>query len=128
MTNVLIVHPLDAVSEPRRREILARLAELGEAPVGAIAETVDITRPAVSQHLKVLKDAGVVSERRSGRERLYRINPDGLGKARAAIEVFLINELDDLESAARAQSRRTTQVDSLTTVHQDHQSDQGTPP
>ena len=123
MTNVFVVHPLDAVSEPRRREILARLAELGEAPVGAIAETVDITRPAVSQHLKVLKDAGIVSERRSGRERLYRINPDGLSKARAAIEVFLINELDDLESAARAQGRRTTQVDSLTTVHQDHQSD-----
>ncbi|MET0663634.1 MAG: metalloregulator ArsR/SmtB family transcription factor [Ilumatobacteraceae bacterium] len=95
------MHPLDAVSEPRRREILARLAELGEAPVGAIAETVDITRPAVSQHLKVLKDAGVVTERRSGRERLYRINADGLGRVRAAIEVFLINELDDLESSAR---------------------------
>jgi DNA-binding transcriptional ArsR family regulator len=96
------MHPLDAVSEPRRREILARLAELGEAPVGVIAETIDISRPAVSQHLKVLKDAGVVTERRSGRERLYRINADGLSRARAAIEVFLINELDDLESAARA--------------------------
>lgn len=112
MTNVFVVHPLDAVSEPRRREILARLAELGEAPVGAIAETVDITRPAVSQHLKVLKDAGIVTERRSGRERLYRINPDGLSRARAAIEVFLINELDDLESSARAQSRSATQIDS----------------
>ena len=112
MTNVSVVHPLDAVSEPRRREILARLAELGEAPVGAIAATVDITRPAVSQHLKVLKDAGIVTERRSGRERLYRINPDGLSRARAAIEVFLINELDDLESSARAQSRSATQIDS----------------
>jgi len=60
------VHPLDAVSEPRRREILARLAALGEAPVGVIAETIAISRPAVSQHLKVLKDAGV-TERRSGR-------------------------------------------------------------
>ena len=96
------MHPLDAVSEPRRRQILARLAELGEAPVGVIAEAIDISRPAVSQHLKVLKDAGVVTERRSGRERRYRINPDGLSRARAAIEVFLINELDDLESAARA--------------------------
>lgn len=94
--------PLDALSEPRRREILARLAELGEAPVGAIAEMFDISRPAISQHLKVLKEAGIVTERRSGRERLYRINPDGLSRARTAIEVFLINELDDLESAARA--------------------------
>ncbi len=100
------MHPLDAVSEPRRREILGRLAELGEAPVGTIAETIAVTRSAVSQHLKVLKDAGVVSERRSGRERLYRINPDGLSRVRAAIEVFLINELDDLESAARSLTTR----------------------
>jgi DNA-binding transcriptional ArsR family regulator len=100
------MHPLDAVSEPRRREILARLAELGEAPVGEIAETFDISRPAVSQHLKVLKDAGIVTERRSGRERLYRINPDGLSRARAAIEVFLINELDDLESSARSLKKK----------------------
>jgi DNA-binding transcriptional ArsR family regulator len=104
------MHPLDAVSEPRRREILARLAGLGEAPVGVIAETIDISRPAVSQHLKVLKDAGVVTQRRSGRQRLYRINPDGLGRARAAIEVFLINELDDLESAARASKKPAHQT------------------
>ena len=117
--NVFIVHPLDAVSEPRRREILARLAELGEAPVGAIAGTVDITRPAVSQHLKVLKDAGIVTERRSGRERLYRINPDGLSRARAAIEVFLINELDDLESSARAQTEQTSRIDSRPTTSKD---------
>ena len=99
---MFFVDPFDAISEPRRREILARLAELGEAPVGVIAAKIEITRPAVSQHLKVLKDAGVVTERRSGRERLYRINPEGVSRARAAIEVFLINELDDLESAARA--------------------------
>jgi DNA-binding transcriptional ArsR family regulator len=103
------MHPLDAISEPRRREILARLAGLGEAPVGAIAESFDISRPAVSQHLKVLKDAGVVTERRSGRERLYRIDPDGLARARAAIEVFLINELDDIESSARALDKKASQ-------------------
>ena len=104
------MHPLDAISEPRRRQILARLVELGEAPVGVIAATIDISRPAVSQHLKVLKDAGVVTERRSGRERLYRIDPDGLGRARAAIEVFLVNELDDLESAARNLKKKETQT------------------
>jgi len=101
MTNLSAVHPLDALSEPRRREVLERLAELGEAPVGVIAERIDVSRPAVSQHLKVLKDAGVVTERRSGRERLYRISSDGLHQARAAIEVFLVNALDDLESTAR---------------------------
>lgn len=103
------MHALDAISEPRRREILARLAALGEAPVGVIAETIDVSRPAVSQHLRVLKDAGVVSERRSGRERLYRINPDGLSRARAAIEVFLVNELDELESSARNLKQKETQ-------------------
>ena len=103
-----LVHPLDAVSEPRRREILARLAELGESPVGVIAEPFGISRPAVSQHLKVLKDAGIVTERRSGRERLYRIDPDGLSRARSAIEVFLVNELDDLESSARATKKKAT--------------------
>ncbi len=102
------MHPLDAISEPRRRQILARLAELGEAPVGVIAETFDISRPAVSQHLKVLKDAGIVSERRSGRERLYRIDADGLSRARAAIEVFLVNELDDLESSTRHLKQKET--------------------
>jgi DNA-binding transcriptional ArsR family regulator len=103
------VHPLDAVSEPRRREILARLAELGEAPVGTIADSFDISRPAVSQHLKVLKDAGIVTERRSGRERLYRIDPDGLVKVRTAIEVFLINELADIESSARTLDKKAAQ-------------------
>lgn len=102
------MHPLDAVSEPRRREVLSRLAALGEAPVGVIAEGIDVSRPAVSQHLKVLKDAGIVDERRSGRQRLYRINPDGLRHARIAIEVFLINELDDLESSARSLEKKAT--------------------
>lgn len=85
-----------------------------------IAEAIDISRPAVSQHLKVLKDAGIVSERRSGRERLYRINADGLSRARAAIEVFLINELDDLESSARVLDR-TDATQPLTDVKESQQ-------
>lgn len=93
--------PLEAISEPRRRQILARLSELGECPVGELAETIEISRPAVSQHLKVLREAGVVLERRFGRQRLYRLDPEGIRRARAAIELFLVNELDDLETAAR---------------------------
>ncbi|MBT5754427.1 MAG: winged helix-turn-helix transcriptional regulator [Acidimicrobiaceae bacterium] len=98
--------PLEVISEPRRREILARLGELGESPVGALAELIDISRPAVSQHLKVLKDAGMVDEHQQGRQRLYRLNAEGIANARLEIELFLINELDDLETSARDLSTR----------------------
>ena len=100
------VTPLEVISEPRRREILARLGELGEVSVGELAETIAVSRPAVSQHLRVLKDAGMVDERQAGRQRLYRLNAEGIARARAAIEVFLINELDDLETSARELSTR----------------------
>ncbi|MDH4280903.1 MAG: metalloregulator ArsR/SmtB family transcription factor [Acidimicrobiia bacterium] len=93
--------PLEAISQPTRRRIVARIAELGEASVNDIAAPLDITRPAVSQHLKVLRESGVVLERKVGRHRLHRLNPEGLAQARAEIELFLVNELDDLETAAR---------------------------
>ena len=93
--------PLEAISEPRRREILALLTAEGEMAVTDLADRLPVTRPAVSQHLRVLLDNGLVDERRSGRQRLYRVNPEGVARARAAIEVFLVNELDDLETAAR---------------------------
>ena len=92
---------LEAISQPTRRRIVARIAELGEASVNDIAAPLNITRPAVSQHLKVLRDSGVVLERKVGRRRLHRLNPDGLARARAEIELFLVNEMDDLETAAR---------------------------
>lgn len=100
------MQPLEVIAEPRRREILARLGELGESPVGVLAETIDISRPAVSQHLKVLREAGLVDERQVGRQRLYRLNADGIGRVRAAMEVFLVNELDDLETTARELTER----------------------
>lgn len=93
--------PLEAISEPRRRQILALLTELGEVSVTALADRLPVSRPAVSQHLRVLLDTGLVDERRSGRQRLYRVNAAGVARARAAIEVFLVNELDELETAAR---------------------------
>lgn len=94
------------IAEPRRREILARLGELGESPVGALADLIDISRPAVSQHLKVLEDAGLVDARQDGRQRLYRLNADGIARTKLAIELFLVNELDDLETSARDLSQR----------------------
>lgn len=100
--------PLEAISEPRRRQILALLTELGEVSVTELAERLPVSRPAVSQHLRILLDTALVDERRSGRQRFYRVNAGGVARARAAIEVFLVNELDDLESAARNFARINT--------------------
>jgi len=66
-----------AIADPTRRAILARLRG-GPAPVNALAAEFAQSRPAISKHLRVLHEAGVVSEQRSGRERIYRIEPDSL--------------------------------------------------
>jgi DNA-binding transcriptional ArsR family regulator len=68
---------LKAIAAPRRRQILT-LVRNGELSAGEIASHFDVTRPAVSQHLNVLKEAGLVSERRNGTRRLYRARPEGL--------------------------------------------------
>ena len=71
---------LDAVVVPRRREILRLVREV-ELPAGAIAAQFgDVSRPAISQHLRVLRDAGLLVERRDGTRRLYRTRPEGLGE------------------------------------------------
>jgi DNA-binding transcriptional ArsR family regulator len=70
---------LRAIAEPRRRAIL-QLVTSQELAAGEIAARFDVTRPAVSQHLTVLKDAGLVTERRDGTRRLYRARPEGLAE------------------------------------------------
>ena len=72
---------LKAIAEPRRREIL-RLVHDAEMPAGAIASHFEVTRPAISQHLRVLLDAGLLTERRQGTRRLYRVRPEGLSELR----------------------------------------------
>jgi DNA-binding transcriptional ArsR family regulator len=74
-----------ALAEPRRREIL-RLVRDGERSAGEIAAQFDVTRPAISQHLRVLKEAGLVDERRDGTRRLYRLRPEGLDDLRAFLD------------------------------------------
>jgi DNA-binding transcriptional ArsR family regulator len=98
---------LAAVAEPRRRQLLALLGE-GEAAVGDLAAHFDVTRPAISQHLRVLLDARLVTERREGRRRLYSLDPAGFIELRSALEEFWDLELADLAHAAeaRADSRR----------------------
>ena len=68
---------LKAIAAPRRREILS-LVRADELSAGEIAAHFDVTRPAISQHLTVLKEAGLVSERRNGTRRLYKARPEGL--------------------------------------------------
>lgn len=66
-----------AIAAPARRAMLARLAQR-EMPMGELAETFEMSLPAVSQHLSVLKDAGLVASRKDGRHRIYRLNPEPL--------------------------------------------------
>jgi DNA-binding transcriptional ArsR family regulator len=76
-----------ALHDPTRRAVLERLRH-GPRPVGEIARGLPVTRPAVSQHLKVLKDAGLVSDRSEGTRRIYYIDPKGLGAMRAWLDQF----------------------------------------
>ena len=93
---------LRALVEPRRRAIL-RLVAHDELPAGEIAAAFDITRTAVSQHLTVLKQAGLLSERRDGTRRLYRARPQGL----AGLHEFL----DDLWAGALDTARRLVEAE-----------------
>lgn len=73
--------------DPTRRSVLERLRD-GPKPVGQIARGLAVTRPAVSQHLKVLKEAGLVEDRAVGTRRIYHIDPKGLGAMRAWLDGF----------------------------------------
>jgi DNA-binding transcriptional ArsR family regulator len=76
-----------ALGDPTRRAIFERLAA-GPCAVGEIASRLPVSRPAVSQHLKVLKEAGLVIDQPAGNRRIYRVDPDGLGKLRAELDQF----------------------------------------
>jgi len=78
---------LTALSDPTRRQVFERLRG-GPRSVGAIARGLPVSRPAVSQHLKVLKEAGLVTDRPEGTRRVYYIDPDGLGALRAWLDQF----------------------------------------
>jgi DNA-binding transcriptional ArsR family regulator len=95
---------LRAIAAPTRREII-RLVHRRELSAGQIASHFDVSRPAVSQHLTVLREAGLVSERRDGNRRLYRTRPEALADARAFIEEFWIDHLDRLKTAAEEEAR-----------------------
>lgn len=76
-----------ALGDPTRRAIFELLGD-GARPVGDLARRLPISRPAVSQHLRVLKDAGLVLDRADGTRRLYRLNPEGVGAMRSYLDRF----------------------------------------
>ena len=97
---------LKAIAEPHRRRIL-RLVWNAELSAGEIASHFEVTRPAVSQHLNVLKEAGLVDERRNGTRRLYRARPEKLAELTAFLEEFWGDQLDALKREAEREERKT---------------------
>src|SRR5438045_3374720 len=95
---------LRAISAPRRRQILTLVRD-GELSAGEIASHFEVTRPAVSQHLNVLKEAGLVSERRNGTRRLYRARPEGLAQLKAFLEEFWDERLEALKREAEREEK-----------------------
>jgi DNA-binding transcriptional ArsR family regulator len=96
---------LKAIAAPRRRQILTLVRD-DELSAGDIASHFDVTRPAVSQHLNVLKEAGLVSERRNGTRRLYRARPEGLVEVHKFLEDFWEPRLDALKREAEKEERK----------------------
>jgi DNA-binding transcriptional ArsR family regulator len=95
---------LRAIAEPRRRTIL-RLVGSEELSAGEIASHFEVSRPAISQHLTVLKGAGLLSERREGTRRLYLARPEGLAELRDFLDEFWAEGLDRLKAAAEQEER-----------------------
>ena len=96
---------VQALSEPRRREIL-RLVRGRELAAGEIAAHFDVTRPTISQHLTLLKNAGLITERREGTRRLYRARPEGLAELRSFLDAFWEDGLERLKAAAEQEQRK----------------------
>jgi DNA-binding transcriptional ArsR family regulator len=105
-----------ALADPTRRAIFERLRR-GPQPVAALARGLPVSRPAVSQHLKVLKDAGLVADRAEGTRRIYGVDPAGLGAIRAWLDQFweaslgsfqVALERDEAEAAAGRNPKRRT--------------------
>jgi DNA-binding transcriptional ArsR family regulator len=96
-----------ALGDPTRRTIFERLTERPYA-VGELAEGLPVSRPAVSQHLRVLKDAGLVSDKAAGNRRIYVINPEGLQRLRADLDRFWTSTLSAYKAAVEQPEEEVT--------------------
>ncbi|PUB18873.1 ArsR/SmtB family transcription factor [Yoonia sediminilitoris] len=101
------VDAIEALADPTRRQIIDRLRG-GGLPVGAIAEGMAVSRPAVSQHLRVLSDAGLLTVTPLGNKRLYAIAPDGVDDLRAYLDGLWDDALAAFARAADAQAKGKT--------------------
>jgi len=103
------IEPIDlvarAIADPRRRQILS-MVNGAELSAGEIAAGFDVSRPAVSQHLAVLREAGLLTERRQGTSRLYRAKPEGLAGLRDFMDGFWTDRLERLRLAAELEQQR----------------------
>ena len=99
---------LDALGDPTRRAVL-ELIRGGSKPVGEIARDLPVSRPAVSQHLRVLKEAGLVRDRREGTRRLYSVDPTGLAALRRYVEDHWDTAFAAFKEAADATSEATNE-------------------
>ena len=106
---------LKAIAAPHRRRILSLVRD-GELSAGDIAAQFDVTRPAVSQHLNVLKEAGLVTERRNGTRRLYRARPEGLVPVKQFLEEFWDPRLEALSAKSSERRRRSMPTTSESTA------------
>lgn len=93
-----------ALGDATRREIFERLADRPQA-VGELAAELPVSRPAVSQHLKVLKDAGLIVDRRAGNRRIYQLNPEGVGALRAQLDRFWSKALATYKEVAEQSTK-----------------------
>ncbi len=97
---------MTALGDPTRRAILERLSS-GPRSVGEIARGLPVSRPAVSQHLRVLREARLVAERREGTRRVYRVDPDGLAELRAYFDDFWTRALADFKATVEQEGGKT---------------------
>ena len=101
-----VARQLEALGDPTRRSVFERL-QAGPLSVAEIARGMPVSRPAVSQHLRVLKGAGLVTDRRDGTRRLYRIEPDGLSELRAYLDRFWDEALANFKEHADSEGGRS---------------------
>ena len=105
-TYVSVSDGFTALADPTRRTIFERLGEQPR-PVGELARELPVSRPAVSQHLKVLKDAGLVTDRAAGTRRIYEVDPTGVGALRAYLDQFWNRSLTAYKAAVEQPEKET---------------------
>ncbi len=98
-------HPLDVLGDPTRRRVYERLRD-GPLAVSEIAASLPVSRPAVSQHLRILEEARLVTHRKEGARNLYEVDPDGLAALRMWVEGFWSDVLSRFAQAAEEERRK----------------------